>query len=138
MKRFRQAKHTNWKNQDKKGIVLDLNTGRYYTLNETGLLVWELFQSTKTIGDVSMNIGRCFGVAPENIHEDIEKFVQIMIEDEILEEVTLGLVETNDSKIEVSGNSSYVSPEIEKHEAIKDITAGSGGTYYYSHYWYPN
>ena len=37
-------------------IVIDLNTGSYYSLNETGTWLWEHLDGKRTIGDLAMEL----------------------------------------------------------------------------------
>ncbi len=139
MKKYRQAKHTNWKKQENaRSIILDLNTGRYYTLNVTASAVWELFQAAQTVHEVSAHIAKAFNAERDTVQQDVESFVQYLVENSMLDEVPLALVEPVDLENMPLASSPYSQPEITQHEAVKDITAGSGGYSYSVHYWYPN
>ena len=37
-------------------ILIDLNTGSYYSLNETGTWLWEHLDGKRTIGDLAMEL----------------------------------------------------------------------------------
>lgn len=37
-------------------ILIDLNTGSYYSLNETGTWLWEHLDGTRTIGELAMEL----------------------------------------------------------------------------------
>lgn len=48
-RRYQPAEHTSWKKMDDLVIVVDLETGAYYSLNKTASAIWENIASGKTL-----------------------------------------------------------------------------------------
>ncbi|GAB4432333.1 MAG: hypothetical protein Kow0031_13740 [Anaerolineae bacterium] len=52
-------------------ILINLNTGAYYTLNDTGTMFWELIDGRRTISDCAAEIAREYGVETAMVAEDL-------------------------------------------------------------------
>ncbi len=57
------------------GIVVDLSTGAYYSLNECGKKIWELLDGKKPVLKIGENIARQFAVDKPAAIRDVEKFI---------------------------------------------------------------
>lgn len=62
-------------NMDGETVLLDLGTGRYYTLNQIGSLIWELCTGTQTISDIHAVLCDRFDVVPERALDDLVALV---------------------------------------------------------------
>ncbi|HMS84998.1 MAG TPA: PqqD family protein [Nitrospira sp.] len=58
-------------NMDGETVLLDLSTGRYYTLNQAGSLIWELCTGKQTISDIHTALCNRFEVLPERALDDL-------------------------------------------------------------------
>lgn len=47
------------------GILVDLNTKKYYQLNETAMLVWRGLEHGKTISEIVADVTSNYEVAPD-------------------------------------------------------------------------
>ncbi len=72
-------------NMDGETVLLDLSTGRYYTLNRLGSLIWEFCTGTHTISDIHMVICTRFDVAPERALEDLLTLVDQLVQEGLLQ-----------------------------------------------------
>jgi coenzyme PQQ synthesis protein D (PqqD) len=57
------------------GILVDLNTKKYYQLNETAMVVWKGLEKGKTIGEIVDDITANYEVAPEQATSSVERIV---------------------------------------------------------------
>jgi hypothetical protein len=57
------------------GILVDLNTKKYYQLNETAMVVWKGLEKGKTIGEIVSDITANYEVAPEKATSSVERIV---------------------------------------------------------------
>ena len=57
------------------GILVDLNTKRYYQLNETAMVVWKGLEQGKTVGEIADDITGQYEVAPENATRSVERIL---------------------------------------------------------------
>lgn len=57
------------------GILVDLNTKRYYQLNETAMVVWKGLEKGKTVGEIVADITASYEVAPEKATISVQRIV---------------------------------------------------------------
>jgi hypothetical protein len=57
------------------GVLVDLNTKKYYQLNETASLVWRGLQKGMSIGDIAREMTECYHVTLERATLSVETAV---------------------------------------------------------------
>jgi Coenzyme PQQ synthesis protein D (PqqD) len=57
------------------GILVDLNTRKYYQLNETAMIVWRGLEKGKTAGEIAAEITSDYEVALERARHSVERIV---------------------------------------------------------------
>jgi hypothetical protein len=57
------------------GILVDLNTKRYYQLNETAMLVWKGLEQGKTVNEIVGDVTSCYEVTAEHATRSVQKVV---------------------------------------------------------------
>lgn len=57
------------------GILVDLNTKRYYQLNETALLVWKGIEKGSGIEDIVAQVVAEYEVQPEHARSSVENLM---------------------------------------------------------------
>ena len=57
------------------GILVDLNTKRYYQLNETAMLVWRGLEQGKSIGEIAADFTSAYEVEPERATTSVQRLV---------------------------------------------------------------
>jgi len=55
------------------GVLVDLNTKRYYQLNETAMLVWRGVESGKTVAEIVGEMTREYEVEPEHAERSVAR-----------------------------------------------------------------
>ncbi len=73
-------------NMDGETVLLDLSSGRYYTLNRVGSLIWEFSTGTQTIGDIHSVLCDRFDVAPERALDDLVTLVNQLTQEGLLQQ----------------------------------------------------
>lgn len=73
-------------NMDGEAVLLDLSTGRYYTLNRVGSVIWEHCTGHHTISDIQAVLCDRFDVAPERALEDLVSLVNDLIQEGLLQQ----------------------------------------------------
>jgi len=61
--------------EGKEAVLLNLSTKMYYTLNETGLRIWQMLSSGRTFGEISETLSGEFDVIGELTAEKLVKVV---------------------------------------------------------------
>lgn len=57
------------------GILVDLNTKKYYQLNETAMVVWKGLEKGKTVSEIVDDITATYEVAPEKAISSVQRIV---------------------------------------------------------------
>ncbi len=67
-------------------VLLDLSTGRYYTLNQLGSVIWEHCSGHSTISDIHAVLCDRFDVVPERALDDLVALVNHLIQEGLLQQ----------------------------------------------------
>lgn len=57
------------------GILVDLNTKKYYQLNETAMIVWKGLEKGKTMSEIADDITSNYEVALDKAQVSVERIV---------------------------------------------------------------
>ena len=57
------------------GILVDLNTKKYFQLNETGTLVWRGLEKKQTLEEIVGQITAAYDVTPEHAAASVQKLL---------------------------------------------------------------
>ena len=57
------------------GILVDLNTKRYYQLNETAMLVWRGLEQGKSINEIVNDVTASYEVEPEHATTSVQRLL---------------------------------------------------------------
>lgn len=69
---------------DDQAILLDQETGKYYSLNAVGTRIWVLLEEHGQIEKVFEQILAEFDVEPDRLKEDLERIMPIFLENGLL------------------------------------------------------
>jgi hypothetical protein len=72
-------------NMDGETVLLDLSSGRYYTLNRVGSVIWEHCTGHHTISDIRAVLCDRFDVAPERALDDLVTLVNQLVQEGLLQ-----------------------------------------------------
>lgn len=57
------------------GVLVDLNTKRYYQLNETAVLVWRCLEQGKSYAEIVGEVTAAYNVTPEHAAESVDRLL---------------------------------------------------------------
>jgi hypothetical protein len=57
------------------GILVDLNTKKYFQLNETAMIVWKGLEQGKTVGQIADDITNNYEVALDRATSSVERIL---------------------------------------------------------------
>ena len=60
-------------------VMMDIETGKYYNLGETGGRIWELLDAPMTILQLKETLMKEYDVTAEQCGEDLEKFLGVLL-----------------------------------------------------------
>jgi hypothetical protein len=75
---------------DDDAVLLNLDTGVYYTLNRVGTVVWDLLTGERALGAISSAVCNRFAVAEDVAWADLTALVVRLEQEGLVEEVTPG------------------------------------------------
>ena len=61
------------------GILVDLNTKRYYQLNETALLIWKALENGRTLEEIVNEVSAQYAVEPGHARQSVETLLRSLI-----------------------------------------------------------
>ena len=67
-------------------VLLDVSTGRYYTLNRLGSVIWEHCTGHSTISDIHAILCDRFEVAPERALDDLVALINQLVQEGLLQQ----------------------------------------------------
>lgn len=67
-------------------VLLDLSSGRYYTLNQLGSVIWEHCTGLTSLGDIHTVLCDRFDVAPDRALDDLVNLVNELIQEGLLQQ----------------------------------------------------
>lgn len=63
-----------WKELDGVAVILNLDTGEYFEIDEMGLYLWKRVEHETTIAAVAAHLSETYDVAPEIALSDVTAF----------------------------------------------------------------
>jgi hypothetical protein len=57
------------------GIIVDLNTKKYYQLNETAKLIWKGIEQDKTLNQIIEEVISLYEVSPDHAARSVQRIV---------------------------------------------------------------
>ncbi|MDT7041594.1 PqqD family protein [Candidatus Nitronereus thalassa] len=70
---------------DGEAILLNLETGSYFTLNRVGTVAWELFDGERTLSQVHGRICECFEVSEDMAQHDLLSLVEHLSQEGLIQ-----------------------------------------------------
>ena len=61
---------------DTEGILVDLNTKKYYQLNETATLIWKGISNKNSMVEIANSLTSSYEVTPEDAQHNVQSIVQ--------------------------------------------------------------
>lgn len=85
--KFKHADHIAWRRVEQESVILDLNTSDYYSLSETGALIWESLGAGHSVDHVKGIVCHQYDIEPSVVHKHIESLVEQLVQDGLLRPV---------------------------------------------------
>jgi hypothetical protein len=60
---------------ENEGVLVDLNSKRYYTLNETALFVWRLLEKKRPPAEIARELTESYEITPEQAAASVNKLL---------------------------------------------------------------
>ncbi len=72
---------------DKEAVLLHLGTKMYYTLNETGIRIWQLLSEGLSISEASETIHKEYDILPDAAQKSVLKLTQDLIAEKLVTQI---------------------------------------------------
>jgi hypothetical protein len=66
------------------GVLLHLDSGAYFGVNQVGLLVWELVDGERTINDIIGALRARVANGPPELEHDVEGFIDSVVQRDLV------------------------------------------------------
>jgi len=66
-------------------VILSLQTGMYYGLDDVGVHIWELLRTPTCVADIRDTIVQQYDVEPEACERDVLNFLQQLVDQGLIE-----------------------------------------------------
>ena len=73
--------------ENKEAVLLHLGTKMYYSLNETGLHIWQILGSNLTIEEIIERLQEKFDITPEKAKESVINLIGELVTEKLVEVV---------------------------------------------------
>ncbi len=70
--------------EGKEAVLLHLGTKNYFTLNETGLFIWQMLSNNITPGEMCDTLPEKFDVSPEKAKESVLNLIEALINEKLV------------------------------------------------------
>ena len=70
--------------EDKEAVLLHLGTKAYFTLNDTGLRIWQMLSSGLTPGEICKKLPEEFDVSSEKAKESVINLINELITEKLV------------------------------------------------------
>ena len=101
---------------DGETIIIDLQSGTYFSLNQTASTIWELLKGNASVDDIARHLSQAYLEKEDVIQEFVGDFLKTLEQDQLIVQSQ----EQSSLKQEVSGEKQvFVIPEIKKYEDMQ-------------------
>ena len=73
---------------DKEAVLLHLGTKIYYTLNETGIRIWQLLSEGRSIREASETIHNEYDITPDAAQKSVLNITQELIDQKLASQIS--------------------------------------------------
>ena len=81
---YRKNEKIAWRIVEDDGVLLNLSTGYYYTLNEVGRFLWETLDGKKPLSDILTDIIGCYDVDTETAKSDMITLIEDLLQEGLI------------------------------------------------------
>jgi hypothetical protein len=108
-------------------VVINLDTGNYYSLNKISSYIWSLIDSGETVGDITECISQLYQGDREEIEKAVHAFIaelekeQLIISEKRLDAGTKQYRERQASKHATTEKQDFQAPSIQKYIDMQEL-----------------
>jgi hypothetical protein len=69
----------------KGAILVDMNTGRCYRLNQVGAEIWGLLRRPIALAEICLEVAKTYGQSPDAVEDDVQQLVAHLATEQLVE-----------------------------------------------------
>jgi hypothetical protein len=73
-----------WRDVDGEAVILDMENDTYYSLNETGSLVWKMIDDKKSVEEIASMLSVKYGISAKKAEKDINEIISKFRKDKLI------------------------------------------------------
>jgi hypothetical protein len=108
---------------DGEAIIINLASGMYYSADEVGGLIWTLFESGHSIGEVASHVGAYYQVDAGQARADVERIAARLVEEGLIQQAHRDVESPAAAAAPPSERRAYTTPSLEVYRDMKDLLA---------------
>jgi hypothetical protein len=111
---------------DGEAIVINLDSGNYFSLRETAASIWQVLMAGNTSTEVSRRMSRDYAGEPDAIEAAIQTFIENLLQEGLIQAVDSYDNEsthpdTENTDMRADGKPPFQNPELEKFTDMADL-----------------
>jgi len=80
---FERMPETPWENIGDEAVILNMESGCYYSLNELGRFIWENMDGSMTLNNILQKVLEEYEVGADEAKEDLSKIVEELLKENL-------------------------------------------------------
>ena len=111
---------------DGEAIMINLSTGMYYSMDQTGALVWSLLAAGRSLQDIASALAGRYAVAREQADADIRLLLAKLVEENLVrvaDRDTSGSADADTLETADQSRLPYVAPQLEIYRDVGHLVA---------------
>lgn len=108
-------------------VIIHLESGAYYSLDQSGALIWELVQEGATVSDMVARLAASDGLAPEPLGAAVQHFIEelrrenLIIADQAPAPLSQQPGAQTSSRSAANAKRQFSSPHLHKYTDMQDL-----------------
>jgi hypothetical protein len=102
-------------------IIINLDTGNYYSTNITAAIIWNQIQSDNSIQKILQYFINHYDENKDIIEKSITEIIDLLLKDNLILESESNISENATEKTDDISKEPFITPKIEKYEDMKEM-----------------
>jgi hypothetical protein len=107
---------------DGETIIINLENGNYYSMNETGSIIWNTLANNHTLGAILEHLSSRFSAPKEELEKELGNIVSFLEQEELIMECVADPETLHEVSLQTfSEKNDFIIPVIQKYEDMQDM-----------------
>lgn len=81
---YKAPDNYSWRDVNNELVVLNLQSGEYFTFNEVGRTIWLLINDSKSVEEITRSVTEQYATSEEKAGSDVRSFISNMLREGLL------------------------------------------------------